>query len=391
MPRPLRVLHVAETLRGGPATYINNVVAMISTEPGSTLVLVPDRHAGDLTIDRDCIRVFRADRRGIASLFTLSIAVLALVGEFQPDIINVHGTFAAAVCRILLALTRFRKRVVYTVHCWAFVREQSAINKIVCQLIELLLSHFCARIICVSRHQYLAARAIGISRRRLERIYNGIADRPVKQGRPMRNGTLELLFVGRFDRQKGLDILLAAAAEFEDRVTVRVIGANVVDQAGVRKIPSNVTFLGWKSPLEIEAELQNCDAVVMPSRWESFGLVALEAMRAGRPVLASRIGGLNEVIRNEVTGLLFSPVGTSGLVDGIRRCLDADLTTLGRNGELRVRSLFPASRSSIALAHVYAEVHAKNRFKTGFKSRLRAKGREWHFSGRSDRKYQQKF
>jgi glycosyltransferase involved in cell wall biosynthesis len=382
LQRALRVLHVAETLRGGPATYINNVVAMISTEPGSTLVLVPDRHAGDLAMDRDCIRVFRADRRGISSLFALSIAVLVLVREFQPDIINVHGTLAAAVCRILLALTKFRKRIVYTVHCWSFVREQSVTSRIVCQLIELLLSYFCAKIICVSRHQYLAARAIGISGHRLERIHNGIADRPVKQGRLMRNGTLELLFVGRFDRQKGLDILLAAAAELEDLVTVRVIGANVVDQAVVRKIPSNVTFLGWKSPLEIEAELQNCDVVVMPSRWESFGLVALEAMRAGRPVLASRIGGLNEVVRNKVTGLLFSPVGAGGLVDGIRRCLDADLTTLGRNGELRVRSLFPASRSSIGLANVYAEVHAGNR--------LRTTGMEWQFSGRSDRKYQQK-
>lgn len=104
MQRSLRVLHVAETLRGGPATYINNVVATIS-KPGSTLVLVPDRHAGDLDIDRDCVRVFRANRRGFFSLFTLSIAVLVLVREFQPDIINVHGTFAAAVCRVLLALT----------------------------------------------------------------------------------------------------------------------------------------------------------------------------------------------------------------------------------------------------------------------------------------------
>ena len=67
MQRSLRVLHVAETLRGGPATYINNVVATIS-RPGSTLVLVPDRHADDLEIDRDCVRVFRSDRRGLSLL-----------------------------------------------------------------------------------------------------------------------------------------------------------------------------------------------------------------------------------------------------------------------------------------------------------------------------------
>jgi glycosyltransferase involved in cell wall biosynthesis len=380
------VLHVAETLRGGPATYINNVVAAIS-RPGSTLVLVPDRHAGDLEIDRDCIRVFRAERRGPLSLFTLMVAVLVLVREFQPDIINVHGTLAAAVCRVLLAFTKFRKRLVYTVHCWPFVREQSAIGRLICQLIELLLSPLCAKIVCVSRHQYLAARAIGISGDRLERIYNGITDRVVTPARPVRNGKLKLLFVGRFDRQKGLDILLGAAAAFEDRATVRVIGANVVDEAVVRTIPSNVTFLGWKSPREIETELQNCDVVVMPSRWESFGLVALEAMRAGRPVLASRIGGLNEVIRNKVTGLSFAPVAVAGLVEGIARCFDADLTTLGRNGVERVRSLFPASRSAVALANLFAEVHAKN----SFWRRSRAARTDWLFSGRSDRKYQQRF
>ena len=386
MQRSLRVLHVAETLRGGPATYINNVVATIS-RPGSTLVLVPDRHADDLEIDRDCVRVFRADRRGLSSLFTLAVAVLALVREFQPDIINVHGTFAAAVCRLVLGLTKFRRRIVYTVHCWPFVREQSAISRLLCQLIELMLSPLCAKIVCVSRHQYLAARAIGIGKHRLERIYNGIADRAVKPERRVRNGTLDLLFVGRFDRQKGLDLLLKAAAAFEDRVTVRVVGANVVDQVEARKIPSNVTFLGWKSPREIETEFKNCDVVVMPSRWESFGLVALEAMRAGRPVLASRIGGLSEVIRNEVTGLLFAPVAVGGLVDGIARCFDADLPAMGRNGVERVRSLFPASRSSLALAHVYAEVHAKS----SFRGRSRATRTDWLIGGRGDRKYQQRF
>lgn len=386
MQRSLRVLHVAETLRGGPATYINNVVAAIS-RPGSTLVLVPDRHAADLEIDRDCVRVFRADRRGPSSLLTLAIAVLALVREFQPDIINVHGTFAAAVCRLLLAPTKFRRRIVYTVHCWPFMREQSALSGLICRMIELLLSPLCAKIVCVSRHQYLAARAIGVGRHRLERIYNGIVDRAVMPGRPISTGTLDLLFVGRFDRQKGLDILLDAAAAFEDRVTVRVIGANVVDQAEVRKIPPNVTFLGWKSPREIETEYRNCDVVVMPSRWESFGLVALEAMRAGRPVLASRIGGLSEVVRNRVTGLLFAPVGVAGLVEGIARCFDADLAAMGRNGVERVRSLFPASRSAIALANIYAEVHANN----SHWRRWRATRTDWLLGGRGDRKYQQRF
>jgi glycosyltransferase involved in cell wall biosynthesis len=375
VPRALKVLHVAETLRGGPATYINNVVAMISTEPGSTLVLVPEWHAGDLTIDRAFVRVFGGDGRGISSLLALTIAVRKLVQEFQPDIINVHGTLAAAVCRSLFSLTKYRKRIVYTVHCWTFVREQSLIGKLISQWIELLLSYLCAKIICVSRHQYLAARAIGIGAHRLERIYNGIADRPAKRRRPKRNGPLELLFIGRFDHQKGLDMLLAAAREFEDLITVRIIGANVVGHAVVRQIPSNVTFLGWKSPLEIEAELGNCDVVVMPSRWESFGLVAL--MRAGRPVLASRIGGLNEVIKNHVTGLLFSPVATAGLVDGIRRCLDADLTALGRNGVSRVRSRFSASRSSRRLANVYAQVHANNG--------LRPTRLDWR--AKNDRKY----
>jgi glycosyltransferase involved in cell wall biosynthesis len=386
LQRSLRVLHVAETLRGGPATYINNVVAAIS-RPGSTLMLVPDRHAADLDIDPDCVRVFRGDRRGPFSLLRLAIAMLALVRTFQPDIINVHGTFAAAVCRLLLAPTKFRRRIVYTVHCWPFMREQSALSRLTCRMIELLLSPLCAKIVCVSRHQYIAARAIGIGGHRLERIYNGIVDRAAMPGRPIRGGPLDLLFVGRFDRQKGLDILLNAAAAFEGRVRVRVIGANVVDQAEARRIPSNVTFLGWKSAPEIETELENCDVVVMPSRWESFGLVALEAMRAGRPVLASRIGGLSEVVSHNVTGLLFAPVAVAGLVEGIARCFEADLAAMGRNGALRVRSLFPASRSQVALANVYAEVHADNRI---WRS-SRATRTDWLFGGRGDRKYQQRF
>ena len=114
--------------------------------------------------------------------------------------------------------------------------------------------------------------------------------------------------------------------------------------------------LGWLDRQQIESYLEAADLVVIPSRWEAFGLVALEAMRAAKPILAFRSGALPEIVLDGVTGVLCEPVAVQPLVDGFRRMLDLDLRLLGQRGYDRFKQLYDIQKTHQQLREVYTEL-----------------------------------
>jgi D-inositol-3-phosphate glycosyltransferase len=125
-----------------------------------------------------------------------------------------------------------------------------------------------------------------------------------------------LLFVGRIEPLKGVDILLGAAAQLESESDcfVLVIGgdsaamdgemAHLRDLASQLGIAERVNFMGAVDHERLPLFYSAADVCVVPSFYESFGLVALEAMACGTPVVASRVGGLTATVRDGETGYL---------------------------------------------------------------------------------------
>lgn len=120
-------------------------------------------------------------------------------------------------------------------------------------------------------------------------------------------------FSGRLDREKGVGILLRAFAEVKKEVPgarLRIAGRGAerdrLDElARDLDLENEVTFIGWLEPVGIEAEMSRAWALVAPSVWaEPLGLVALEAVVRGVPVIASESGGFGETIEEGVTGML---------------------------------------------------------------------------------------
>jgi glycosyltransferase involved in cell wall biosynthesis len=121
-----------------------------------------------------------------------------------------------------------------------------------------------------------------------------------------------VLFVGRLVAQKGVTFLLEALSVVLQRcpeTRLIVVGDGELDLFFKRitrylGIPHRVTFLDWTTGPDLVALYQRSKFVVVPSYYEPFGIVALEAMACGRPVIASRIGGLAEIVNDGVNGFL---------------------------------------------------------------------------------------
>ena len=170
-----------------------------------------------------------------------------------------------------------------------------------------------------------------------------------------------LLCVGRLIPIKGHLVLLRALAQARARVpgvTLAVAGRGPLEPAlrtyaRERGLEGAVDFLGFVSP--VQRAIEDSSIVVVPSLGEGFGMVALEAMERARPVVASSVGGLPEIVADGETGIVVPPADAEALTEAIV-ALAGDLeraAEMGRRGRERVVRAFPPARSAARVVELY--------------------------------------
>lgn len=160
------------------------------------------------------------------------------------------------------------------------------------------------------------------------------------------------LFVGRLEAEKGLETLLEAWRLLPD-VPLRIYGMGPLEawcRAELDKLGrSNIEFVGHRPHDEIIDAMNDASLLVFPSRWyEGCPMTMLEAMARGLPIVASRLGGMAELVSDEETGLLFEPSASSELASRV--------ASLWAQPELRSR-LGRAARSRYLEAHLPERHH----------------------------------
>lgn len=320
---PIRVLHVCDSIAGGTGTYLTELIPEQVRRLGADNVrlIAPDsqtHYFEDVLLDSGVrIEIFRRPSRA-AGLYFLRGAIRRVAADFHPDIVHAHSTGAGIVTRMIPANGAYKR--IYCAHGWSFDIPGNRMRRSVISFVERLLAYRADRIIAISRYEHDRGVAIGIPADKLVTIPNGVADRPaVTPPAIWDTDRLKILFVGRFDRQKGLDVLLNAVEPLGERVSVRAVGGPVVDKdwSHYPRLPF-VDYLGWLHRDDVAAQMAAADLLVVPSRWEGFGLVAVEALRASLPVVAASVGGLTEILDHGQYGFLF-PAGDSLT---LRRLLD---------------------------------------------------------------------
>ncbi|MGE5621856.1 MAG: glycosyltransferase family 4 protein [Bacillota bacterium] len=165
-----------------------------------------------------------------------------------------------------------------------------------------------------------------------------------------------LIYAGRFTREKRLPLLLDAVRRLGKPYHLLMVGSG-------GKLPpaSRVTYLPFQPDAAALASLvASCDMLVHPGDQETFGLIVLEAMACGIPVVGANAGGIGELIDDSV-GVLVRPGNASALAEGIRHLYDRDLGALGQTARRRAVSQYDWGHIIPQLMHHYASLFAAHR------------------------------
>lgn len=211
-------------------------------------------------------------------------------------------------------------------------------------------------------------RALGLPARKLQVIHNGIPverfqapPRPgLRQQLGLEAGRPVILTPARLDAQKGLSYLVPAAAQVPEALFL-LAGegperAALTAQVQAAGLAERVRLLGRRA--DLADWLAACDIVVLPSLYEGFPLVVLEALAAGKPVVATDIEGTREAVSDGRTGVLVPPADPEALARAVRRLL-ADPAWAGQlaaAGRAEVQTCFSAAAMVAAVTQVYTEI-----------------------------------
>ena len=148
--------------------------------------------------------------------------------------------------------------------------------------------------------------------------------------RKPRQGPAELLYVGRLEYEKGIQEAIAALPRIRRAhpgTTLTIAGDGtqqewLVEQARKHKVLKATRFVGRLGHDALVDAMHTADAAVLPSHYEPFGIVALEAAATGIPLVTSNVGGLGEAVIDGQTGMSFAPRDVAGLAAAVRAVLD---------------------------------------------------------------------
>jgi glycogen(starch) synthase len=222
-------------------------------------------------------------------------------------------------------------------------------------------------------HRRNMAIELGVSPDRIRVIPLGVEVYPDWVRPPRAPGPPTVVYLGRLEHRKGTVELLQAIPEVLRAVPEArfvLIGsdrphcpggrthAQYLEQDFPADVRRQVTLAGRLPQLEVGRWLQTADLFVAPSRYESFGLIFLEAMRWATPVIGTTAGGIPEVVEDEQSGVLVPPESPQALSAAIARLLNdpARRASLGAAGRRRVEQEFSVDRMASRVAEFYQEV-----------------------------------
>jgi len=328
----LRVLHVAATSTGGIgfnllmlAKHINrkNFELSFAIPPDSPFydkIAKEDVNVYSLKISR---RPFKL--KNLKGLYDL----WKIIKSGRYDIVHTHTSVGGFIGRLIARINNV-PLVLWTIHGWSFDYPfGTPLRRRLFWAIEKFLDRFTDHYVAISKNMQEVGIKAGISDRgKVTLIYHGIEiggpiDGGSQSGSEMKNGNPVVGTVGRLEPQKAIDDFLKAARivkEHIPQVSFIIVGDGPLKKELERLsitlgIEGNVVFTGWQE--NVAKYIAGMDIFCLTSRWEGFGIILLEAMAMKMPIVATRVGGVPEIVEEGKGGILVPPGKPEELANGL--------------------------------------------------------------------------
>ncbi len=184
-------------------------------------------------------------------------------------------------------------------------------------------------------------------------LHNGVDTNKI---RPASEDLGYCLYLGRLSHEKGIATLVRAHGQMRRRTPLKVCGTGPLLESLREAAPANVEFLGYRTGEDLDEIIRGASVIVVPSVWyENCPISVLEAMAYGKPVVASRIGGIPELVEDGVSGLLYSPGDSEELAERLDTVMsDESLRRrYGIAGRARAERLFSLDLHNTGLMSHY--------------------------------------
>ncbi len=321
-----------------------------------------------------------------------------LVNDFKPDIIHIHNIYHQISPSILDIARRYKIPVVMHLHDYKLIcpNYQLFINGKTCEdcnpkkyfncirkrcfknslakstlaALEMFIHHSVLKVYENSINTFIAPSnfmkeklvSFAWPESKIRVVINPFSSELLKEGRSLNISEENyLLFFGRLSEEKGLRILIEAAAISNSKLKFVGIGPeeeNLKQLANYLKVEAD--FLGFKNGEELKSIILKAQAVVIPSIWyENMPLSLLEALNLGKLVIASNIGGMPEIIKHGQNGLLFKAGDKNDLAAKIRDLDNINNKTMMENNAAESVKGYTMKNNSVAVKKIYQEILKK--------------------------------
>lgn len=358
MTSPIRVLEVMRPAQGGIRRHVLSLLGGLDPARVTLSLAAPPAFVVEVLHHPNLHATIPLDIAGSLSPARdlLAARQLARVLPQFADLAHAHGLRAAWVCALAQRHRAFP--FVFTAHNLPSLSLPS-------RLATAYVGARCARALAVSPSVADGLAACGIPRSKIVVVPNGIdldsfaaalQDRAAaRQNFRLFENAFVVVSAARLSREKGIDTLLLAATQ-RGGMTFLIAGDGPEQATLTKSAPANARLLGRLD--DIRPLLAAADVCVIPSRREGQGLTALEAMAAGVPLIASRVGGLADMLVDSETALLVPPSDPDALAAALSR-LQSDRRLRAKLAEAAlpvVHSRYALAPMLDAVTAVYEEV-----------------------------------
>jgi glycosyltransferase involved in cell wall biosynthesis len=386
--RPIRVVRVIARLNvGGPALHVTYLTRGLAERGYETTLVAGDVGPGEESM------AFVAERAGIdvvrlpglsRELAPMRDAIAAwrlarIIRRVRPDVVHTHTAKAGAVGRAATVLAGLRRRpvVVHTFHGHVLRGYFGRSGTLLFRAIETVLARITDRLVAVSPEVRDELVALGVARKeRFSVVRLGIELEPrvtfdgeasdVRRRHGIPHDAFVVGWFGRMTAVKRTDDLLAAFTDLRERgidALLLLVGdgddrSRLEQHAHDRGVARSCLFLGYQE--DVAPWYAICDVVVLTSASEGTPVTIIEALAAGRPVVATNVGGVSDVVDEGETGFLVPPGDTSAVAERLEiLARDADRrTTMGREGRTRMLRRYAIERLVEDIDELYRELLA---------------------------------